>query len=297
MATKILVRRGLEADLDSQTLDEGELGFTTDGLDLYIGSDNSSVTEGFIKINQTNRIEYDGTALTSATDTDNLKEVIQNLDAALKTEQDSLDWKLLVEVNSDNVSSLLLNSTLNSAITFDNTNYDYKFVVDAYTNSADVSGSFTVRLEDDSTAGKHSSLRQIAKMESTGSSSVTGGNEGNTGDSIDTGLVLNAGSQGNQTLLQSEFVISKGLAFATDTNINADVHPYIVRGSGSIVGAETTGQASSTVSYSTQSTFSGSYSKGVATGASGNLTSVRIFNLPDAGSVDKVKVRIYKRAR
>lgn len=89
MATKILVRRGVVADLDQETLDEGELAFTKDELGLYVGTD--AVTEGFIKVNKTGNIEYDGNALTSATDTDNLKEAVQNIDAALKVEQDNVD--------------------------------------------------------------------------------------------------------------------------------------------------------------------------------------------------------------
>lgn len=89
MATKILVRRGVVADLDQETLDEGELAFTTDELGLYVGSD--SVTQGYVKVNKAGNIEYDGNALTSATDTNNLKEAVQNIDVALKTEQDNVD--------------------------------------------------------------------------------------------------------------------------------------------------------------------------------------------------------------
>lgn len=89
MATKILVRRGVVADLDQETLDEGELAFTTDELGLYVGSD--AVGLGYVKVNKTGNIEYDGNALTSATDTNNLKEAVQNIDVALKTEQDNVD--------------------------------------------------------------------------------------------------------------------------------------------------------------------------------------------------------------
>ena len=96
MATKILVRRGLKEELQSETLEEGEIGFNTDrpngedhDLGLYIGSDE--VTAGYIKINSTKNIEYEGNALTSAADTNNLEEAIQNIDVALKTEQDNVD--------------------------------------------------------------------------------------------------------------------------------------------------------------------------------------------------------------
>jgi hypothetical protein len=89
MATKILVRRGVVADLDQETLDEGEIAFTTDELGLYVGSD--AVAEGYVKVNKTGNIEYDGNALTSATDTNNLKEAVENIDVALKTEQNNVD--------------------------------------------------------------------------------------------------------------------------------------------------------------------------------------------------------------
>lgn len=95
MATKILVRRGLKADLTETTLDEGELGFTTDlttdshELGFYIGSDQ--IQDGYIKVNSTKNIEYEGNALTSVADTNNLEEAVQNIDVGLKTEQDNVD--------------------------------------------------------------------------------------------------------------------------------------------------------------------------------------------------------------
>lgn len=95
MATKILVRRGNKADLTETTLDEGELGFSKDltlsshELGLYVGSD--AVQDGYIKINSTKNIEYEGNALTSTTDTNNLEEAIENIDSALKVEQDNVD--------------------------------------------------------------------------------------------------------------------------------------------------------------------------------------------------------------
>ena len=102
MATKILVRRGVVADLDQETLDEGELAFTTDELGLYVGSD--SVTQGYVKVNKAGSIEYDGNALTSATDTNNLKEAVQNIDVALKTEQDKI---ILLEENVGEIETNL----------------------------------------------------------------------------------------------------------------------------------------------------------------------------------------------
>ena len=95
MATKILVRRGNKADLTETTLDEGELGFSKDltlsshELGLYVGSD--AVQDGYIKINSTKNIEYEGNALTSTTDTNNLEEAIENIDSALKVEQNNVD--------------------------------------------------------------------------------------------------------------------------------------------------------------------------------------------------------------
>ena len=95
MATKILVRRGVVEDLTEETLDEGELAFTTDTLGLYVGSDKTELP-GYIKVNSTEFIEYDGNALTSATDTNNLKEAVENIDVALKAEQD-----LVAEIESN----------------------------------------------------------------------------------------------------------------------------------------------------------------------------------------------------
>lgn len=84
MPYKILVRRGLEENLNSDTLDVGELGFTTDTKKLVVGSD-----AGFIDVTDTANIKYTGTGLTAVIDVDNLSEVIQNLDAGLKIVQET----------------------------------------------------------------------------------------------------------------------------------------------------------------------------------------------------------------
>lgn len=408
MATKILVRRGVIADLDQETLDEGELGFTTDTLGLYVGSDTA--TEGYVKINKTDNIEYDGNALTSATDTDNLKEAIQNIDVALKTEQDNIDalqngttnitydptasgltatnikaaidevdsdldavkgnsalitysatasglnasnvqaaidevdsnldsviagttnigfsnsnlaatnvsgaiaelgadvvtlqgqiaeidWKKVVEINSNSNSITLNQSSLGEAI--NSLSYDYKVVVLAQTDSTDTSDAFSIRLDNDSTSGRHSSVRHMTTMGSSGPVESVSGSDGSAGTSIGTGLTLGTGSgtQGTQTLLQAEFIVSAGLAFSANETFNVDVHPYIVEGSGSVVAVESSTQGSSVVSYTRLSNFTGGYAKTTSHDGSRNLTSILLSNLPDAGLLDDVKVRVYKRER
>lgn len=91
MATKILIRRGEEADLTSETLEEGEIGFTTDGLDLYVGSDTA--TEGFVKINSTKNIDYEDVASFTKINTDpnsSLNEVLHDIDDAFTSDNISL---------------------------------------------------------------------------------------------------------------------------------------------------------------------------------------------------------------
>ena len=405
MATKILVRRGVIADLDQETLDEGELGFTTDTLGLYVGSDTA--TEGYVKINKTDNIEYDGNALTSATDTDNLKEAIQNIDVALKTEQDNIDalqngttnitydptasgltatnikaaideidsdldavkgnsalitysatasglnasnvqaaidevdsnldsviagttnigfsdsnlaatnvsgaiaelgadvvtlqgqtadieWNRVAEINSTSSSVTINSSNLGESFSLDQ---DYKFVVDAQTNDTDTSGQFSIQLDGDSTSGRHSSVRHMTTMGTSSPAETTGGSDGSSGSQTDTGLTLGTGSgtQGTQTILHSEFIVSPGITFS-DGSL-ADVHPYIVQGSGSVVAVESSTQGSSVLSYTRLSNFTGGYAKTVSDGAARYLTSVVLSNLPDAGLTDDIKIRVYKRER
>jgi hypothetical protein len=458
MATKVLVRRGLEADLDSQTLDEGELGFTTDELGLYVGSDTA--TDGYIKVNKTGNIEYEGNALTSVTDTDNLKEAVQSIDVALKTEQDNVgalqsavgtantnistnasdistlqttmaveqgnidqlqtdvdaaevnistntsniatntsnitplsgnissntaaiqqnasnitsnassistngsnistntsnistntsnistnasgvstnataittkqntlvsgtniktvdgnnllgsgnvtimkEWEFVREINEDNVNTITLNSTNYSGLTYDTENYDYKFVINAYTSNTDTSGAMTIQVDGDSTFGRHSSLRNRTGFSSSGSFNLVEGNT-TTASGMSVGVVLGSGTQGTQTIMHSEFTLSKGLSFQSVTQSDLtplDFYGYIIQGKASIVSTPGVGQADtsagSIASFSQQSDFTGSYHKPVAQNSSGNITSLKLSDLPDAGNSDKVKVRIYKRAR
>ena len=465
MATKVLVRRGLEADLDSQTLDEGELGFTTDELGLYVGSDTA--TNGYIKVNKTGNIEYEGNALTSVTDTDNLKEAVQSIDVALKTEQDNVgalqsavgtantnistnatnistnasdittlqntmnteqgnidqlqldvdaaesnistntsnigtntsnissfsgnisantaatqqnassissnassistntsnistnatnittnasgistnasgistnataittkqdtlvsgtniktvdgnslvgsgnvtimkEWEFVREINEDNVNTITLNSTNYSGLTYDTENYDYKFVINAYTSNTDTSGAMTIQVDGDSTFGRHSSLRNRTGFTSSGSFNLVEGNA-TTASGMSVGVVLGSGTQGTQTIMHSEFILSKGLSFQSVTQSDLtplDFYGYIIQGKASIVSTPGVGQADtsagSIASYSQQSDFTGSYHKPVAQNSSGNITSLKLTDLPDAGNSDKVKIRIYKRAR
>jgi len=221
--------------------------------------------------------------------------------AAVETRVDALEdearWEKVAEVNSTS-SSVTLNSS-NLGESFNNADYDYKFVVLAQTNATDTSGQFFIRLDNDSTSGRHSSVRHMTTMGSSGPVETVSGADGSAGSEVDTGLTLGTGTgtQGSQTLLDADFIISRGLGFSTDNSL-LDNYPYILRGSGSVVSVEAANQtATATVSYTRLSQFTGGFLKSVQHDESGNLGSVVISNLPDAGSNDNSKIRIYKRGR
>ena len=206
-------------------------------------------------------------------------------------------WKKVAEINSTS-SSVTINSS-NLGESFDNSSYDYKFVVLAQTDATDTSGQLSIRLDNDSTSGRHSSVRHMTTMGSSGPVETVSGADGSAGSEVDTGLTLGTGTgtQGTQTLLDAEFAISRGLGFSTDNSL-LDNYPYILRGSGSVVSVEAATQsAASTVSYTRLSQFTGGFLKSVQHDEPGNLGSVVISNLPDAGSNDNSKIRIYKRER
>ena len=206
------------------------------------------------------------------------------------------EWKKVSEINSTS-SSVTINSS-NLGESFNNDEYDYKFVVLAQTDSTDTSGEFFIRLDNSSTSGLHSSVRHMTTMGSSGTSETTSGADGSAGSQIDTGLTLGTGTgtQGSQTLLDVEFTMSQGLAFSTDGGLS-DNYPYIVRGSGSIVAVEAANQTVNAVSYTRLSQFTGGFVKQVQHDDPGNLGSVFLSNLPNAGNTDNVKIRVYKRER
>ena len=215
----------------------------------------------------------------------------------------NLEWQFWFEVNEDNVSSVTLNSTNYPGLVYDTSNYDYKFVVNGYTSDTDSSGSMKIEINGDSTAGRYSMLRNRTGFTSSGPFNLVEGNT-TTATNMDVGVVLGSGTQGTQTVLHSEFTLSRGLDFAnpsTSMNSSADYHAFIVQGKASIVSVPGNGQgqtAENTIaSYSQQSDFSGGYLKPVSQGGGGNITVVKLSDLPDAGNTDKVKVRIYRRAR
>lgn len=207
-----------------------------------------------------------------------------------------IGWKKVAEIN-DTANTLTINS-VNLGEAF-NIGQDYKFVVDAQTNDTDTTGTFSIQLDGDSTAGRHSSIRHITEMDNNGASETRSGNDGSTGTLIDTGLTLNTGTgtQGTQTVLHSEFIVSPAITFSDNEGLNLDVHPYIVEGSGSVVAVEAANQSATAVSYTRMSRFTGGFAKVVAHDAARNLTSVVLSNLPNAGGTDNVKVRVYKRER
>lgn len=213
------------------------------------------------------------------------------------------EWTFWWEVNEDNVSSVTLNSTNYPGLVYDTSNYDYKFVVNGYTSDTDSSGSMKIEINGDSTAGRYSMLRNRTGFTSSGPFNLVEGNT-TTATNMDVGVVLGSGTQGTQTVLHSEFTLSRGLDFAnppTSQNSSADYHAFIVQGKASIVSVPGNGQgqtAENTIaSYSQQSDFSGGYLKPVSQGGGGNITVVKLSDLPDAGNTDKVKVRIYRRER
>lgn len=213
------------------------------------------------------------------------------------------EWTFWWEVNEDNVSSVTLNSTNYPGLVYDTSNYDYKFVINGYTSDTDSSGSMKIEINGDSTAGRYSMLRNRTGFTSSGPFSFVEGNT-TTATNMDVGVVLGSGTQGTQTVLHSEFTLSRGLDFAnpsTSMNSSADYHAFIVQGRASIVSVPGNGQgqtAENTIaSYSQQSDFSGGYLKPVSQGGGGNITVVKLSDLPDAGNTDKVKVRIYRRER
>ena len=221
--------------------------------------------------------------------------------AAVETRVDALEdesrWEKVAEINSTS-SSVTLNSS-NLGESFNNADYDYKFVVLAQTDATDTSGQLSIRLDNVSTSGRHSSVRHMTTMGSSGPVETVSGADGSAGSQIDTGLTLGTGTgtQGTQTLLDADFIISRGLGFSTDNSL-LDNYPYILRGSGSVVSVEAANQtATATVSYTRLSQFTGGFLKSVQHDESGNLGSVVISNLPDAGSNDNSKIRIYKRGR
>lgn len=289
----------VDSDLDAVIAGTTNIAFnnTTSGLSATNVKDAIDEVDGdldAVKANAT-LLTYDNSAgnVTGTT----VQAGIANLGSRVVTlegQTSKIEWSLVKEINDTSSTITLNQSSLGEQFSLD---YDYKVVVAAQTNATDTSGQFSIQLDGDSTAGRHSSVRHMTTMGSSGPVETVSGSDGSAGTLIDTGLTLGTGSgtQGTQTLLHSEFTVAPGITFS-DGGI-ADVHPYILEGSGTVVAVEANNQGSSVVSYTRLSNFTGGFAKTVSDGGARNLTSIVLSNLPDAGGTDNVKVRVYKRER
>lgn len=114
MATKILLRRGEDAELTASTLTEGEPAFTTDTLKFIVGTDDANYPAGYVTVNDTANINYSGNALQYIEDDDNLTEIIQNTDARFGAVQSNI--LTLVGDVSTNTSNIATNTSNVSAL-------------------------------------------------------------------------------------------------------------------------------------------------------------------------------------
>lgn len=114
MATKILLRRGEDAELTASTLTEGEPAFTTDTLKFIVGTDDENYPAGYVTVNDTANINYSGNALQYIEDDDNLTEIIQNTDARFGAVNSNI--QTLVGDISTNTSNISTNTSNVSAL-------------------------------------------------------------------------------------------------------------------------------------------------------------------------------------
>lgn len=333
---KILLRRG--TGTPPTDLAAGELAFQTDTKLLFVGTGDASpnhykqianlsdlsVTSTAAELNildgatitvaELNKLDgFTGTfedlnyakdlRATGVTNTefDFLDGVTSNIQTQLNNIQSQSEWQFLAELNpATNAAITIGSSDLGGA--FDNANYDYKFVINASTTASDTAGALAIQVNADSTAGRHSFVRNTTTLDSSDSATSTQtGQRGTTATQIETGLVL-SGGQSAVTMLHSEFTITRSqVSLGAEIGGNvADGYVYIVKGEGSVVGGEsgTTTNYASDFSLSKISSFTGAFGNGPQ-----NLTSIRLSGFPDAGSTsigtpaDDLKIRVYKRER
>lgn len=325
---KIILRRG--TGTPPSDLAEGELAFQTDTDKLFVGTGDASpnhyklvgsledegVTASVSELNVLDGITattaelnvVDGFTGTvgdlnyakdlratgvTATEFDYLDGVTSNIQTQINNSLQTQEWILVQEINIEDASTTSLNKVIDSAAlgeSFDNGAYDYKFVIDGFTNATETTTEPLFRFNEDTTAGKYSYVRSFTRISNTsnGATNTLTANSGGDGTSINTGLDLTtATGQGNITVLQMEVVVTRSIDSVQG------YYGYHLRGEGSIIAAESTQTIGSTYSLSAISQFTGSF--GGTTAA--NLTSFDIYNLPGAGTSDSAKIRIYKRAR
>lgn len=318
---KIVLRRG--TGTPPTDLLEGELAYQTDTGKLFVGTGNASpnhyaeivttlaelgITATADELNILDGVTattaelniLDGVTATAAelnildgvTATAAELNFVDGVTSNIQTQIDNIavnEWSLVQEINLTDVNSKVIDNTALGE-NYDNANYDYKFVIDAYTNATEGSIEPYFRFDQNSTAGKYSYITQITRVGGTGNTGSTTllANSGATGDKIITALDLTTvPTQGSMTVLQLEAVVTRSMASS-----GGNFYGYNLKGSGSVVAAEGTEAVDSTYSLSAISQFTGGYGQ-----AGANLTSVDILDLPNAGASDLAKIRVYKRAR
>lgn len=327
---KIILRRG--EGTPPADLEQGELAYQTNTGKLYVGTGDASpdhykligglqdsgVTASVSELNVLDGITattvelnvVDGFTGTvddlnyakdlratgvTATEFDYLDGVSSNIQTQINGITNANEWVLVTEVNQASGVTITIDS---GELTFDNGNYDYKFVVDAMADAADTNTAFNIQINGDTDAGQHSYIYNISKLTGSSATATTDtavGEYGATGTTIETGLDLSGSivTQGSLHFLQAEFTISRSITSVYSALGEQNVFAFMVRGEGSVMAGEVGETNSTTYSLSKISRFTGGYGNEVT----GNLTSVVLGNFPDSGTTRTVKVRIYRRAR
>ena len=333
---RILLRRG--TGTPPTDLAAGELAFQTDTKKLFIGTGDASpnhykqianladmgVTSTATELNlldgatislaELNKLDgFTGTfedlnyakdlraTGVTATEFDYLDGVTSNIQTQITAINESqAEWVKCAEINPSSNAAITINQALLGEA-FANGGYDYKFVINASTDAVDSTLPFTIQLDSDSTAGRHSSVRSVTSMSGGGTVTVAGGGQlGDTGTTINTGLTL--GGSGNAgvlnevytgvTVLNAEFEIIRSQIMIGNSQVPSFV--YAVKGNGAIIFGESGPgvDIDGTYSLSKVSQFAGGYGA-----APQNLTSVVLSGFPDDGTNDDLKIRVYKRQR
>lgn len=208
------------------------------------------------------------------------------ISAAGSVSPDLVEWFYVgTSTDGDTLTDITVNS-VDLGESFDFDNYDYKFVYDGWTSTEDNSRPY-VRLDADSTAGRHSFVYQRVTLTAatTGTESIAG-EYGATSTYIDTGVELGTVSTGTLTQSQIEFIISRG------RQNRAGYYTYLVRGDGAAAAGEYIQTDATTYSGTCMSRFSGSYASTNST-----LTQIYFYHSINFGSIDANKIAVYKRRK
>lgn len=325
---KLVLRRG--TGTPPTDLLEGELAYQTDTGKLFVGTGNASpnhyaeivttlaelgITAEVENINKLQSLNTTATELgklngftgeaadlnyakdlratgVDATEFNLLNGVTGNIQTQFNNVK-TPEWFLVQEINIETTTDSDIDKVIDSTAlgeNFDNDAYDYKFVIDGFTNATETTAEPFFRFNEDATAGKYSFVNSLTRVgtSNTATNTLTG-NSGDTGTSITTGLDLTTtSSQGNITVSQIEVVVTRSNEIG-----DSGFYGYHLRGEGSIIAAETSQTLGTTYSLSAIAQFTGSFGGTTAQ----SLTSFDIHNLPGAGTNDSAKIRIYKRQR